>query len=322
MAQRNGAGPEAAGAPEASGAPAVRALRTDAAAAQSAPDQASAGKLKPLAAFWRGLAYFGVYLLTFIVVEIVFSLALLLRAVRTVGVGDGAALLRETLTSLQAQSLLLTLCVNLAALLTFWILFRARRQNPLTAVGMAGAPLPRLAPLILLGLSLNVLITSAFGLLPESWLASYSETVGAALGSGVTLFSLLAVAVLAPLTEEVVFRGLIYRSFRRGMRVLPAMLLSSALFGVMHGHPLWMVYAALIGMMCCFVTERAGTLAAPVVLHVSFNLLGVLTPLFDALPAVPLLAVSAGISAWMLALFLRRNPAEAAGESGAKPAQG
>lgn len=73
---------------------------------------------------------------------------------------------------------------------------------------------------------------------------------------------------LAPLVEEIVFRGLLYNAWERAWGWLPAMLLSSAVFALYHHN----FATAFIGSMVYIcVYRRTGTLLAPMVVHAVAN---------------------------------------------------
>lgn len=76
-------------------------------------------------------------------------------------------------------------------------------------------------------------------------------------------------AVLAPVIEELVFRGFLYRAWERRWGWIPAMVLSSALFLVYHqGFGTQFVG----GLIYVCLLRRTGTLWAPIVVHSIHNL--------------------------------------------------
>jgi membrane protease YdiL (CAAX protease family) len=112
--------------------------------------------------------------------------------------------------------------------------------------------------------------------LPEQVCPSMS---GAAIG----LFALYAVLV-APVTEEVVFRGLLYRSIRDRIGVWAGALISAIAFGLIHyipGNP-WRDVVSLqltmvvTGIGLALIYERRGTIVADIAGHAAFNLLAVI----------------------------------------------
>lgn len=95
---------------------------------------------------------------------------------------------------------------------------------------------------------------------------------------------LFMIGIFGPFCEEFVFRGVIYRSYRRkegyenseccqnnrngGIR---AILLSAFLFGLMHMNFNQMIYAFAMGIFLALLVEAAGSLWASVFCHMFFN---------------------------------------------------
>lgn len=102
------------------------------------------------------------------------------------------------------------------------------------------------------------------------------ELQGAITDPGLAPVILVAVVVLAPLGEELLFRGVLYQALRRRVPLWPAIGLSGLAFGLSHGEPLAIVGTFPLGMYLAWLFHRRGTIVAPIVAHVVFNLLGVL----------------------------------------------
>ena len=79
--------------------------------------------------------------------------------------------------------------------------------------------------------------------------------------------------ILAPLVEEVIFRGGIFRLLRKKLSFLWGAVISSLLFGLYHGNLVQFLYASLMGMLLAYVYEKYGDLKAPIVAHVSSNVI-------------------------------------------------
>jgi membrane protease YdiL (CAAX protease family) len=88
---------------------------------------------------------------------------------------------------------------------------------------------------------------------------------------------LMAMAVLvAPLVEETVFRGYLYPLFAKSFGILPGILLTGVLFGLMHGAQLawtWGIVGLLIlvGIIFTFARAYTGTVVASFLLHLGYN---------------------------------------------------
>jgi len=87
--------------------------------------------------------------------------------------------------------------------------------------------------------------------------------------------ALLALA-LAPVCEEIAFRGFLFGGLRRRMRFVWAALASGILFGLIHGDPVRMPGLTLAGFILAAVYERRKTLRASMSAHATINVIAVL----------------------------------------------
>ncbi len=92
-------------------------------------------------------------------------------------------------------------------------------------------------------------------------------------------FSILLIAVAGPASEEIVFRGVLYHSYKKSGRFVGAMLLSAFLFGLTHMNFNQMSYAILVGIVCVLLVECTGSIFASMIFHMMINLSNVI-PVF------------------------------------------
>jgi CAAX protease family protein len=92
-----------------------------------------------------------------------------------------------------------------------------------------------------------------------------------------TAFLFMAMAVLvAPVFEETVFRGYLYPLLAKSFGILPGIVLTGILFGLMHGYQLgwtWSLVGILIvvGIVFTFARARSGTVVASFLMHLGYN---------------------------------------------------
>ncbi|MDH4247355.1 MAG: CPBP family intramembrane metalloprotease [Deltaproteobacteria bacterium] len=101
------------------------------------------------------------------------------------------------------------------------------------------------------------------------------------LGPGAVAFLLVMVVLMAPVLEEVLFRGLLFPALRRRMSFWPAALLVTVLFTALHSVQFLAYLPALagiaaLGLLLAWQRERTGSLWPSILLHTGFNLLGIL----------------------------------------------
>ena len=94
---------------------------------------------------------------------------------------------------------------------------------------------------------------------------------------GQNLFLMLVVvAVIAPVAEELVFRGLVMMRIRDYIGPLAGILLSALCFGLYHGNAIQFIYAGLLGIFLGLSMERSQTVWIPMLGHMAANFWSVL----------------------------------------------
>lgn len=166
----------------------------------------------------------------------------------------------------------ISLISGLLTLLILAVFFLLRRKDPLREVGIraargqcvcaAGAVTPILYAVVIFVLSL----------LPEAWMESYMDAAESLSQTGV-LITVATVAV-APVVEEVIFRGLILSRLRNALPGWLAVVLSALIFGVCHGQIVWICYAFLLGLVFGLMALRSGSIWPSLLAHVIFNGIG------------------------------------------------
>lgn len=81
---------------------------------------------------------------------------------------------------------------------------------------------------------------------------------------------LITTGFLIPCVEEVLFRLGIFKSLKKHMPLWGALLLSSVLFAVVHGEPLFFAPLIGLGFIFAYSYEKTSSLWVPIALH-SFN---------------------------------------------------
>lgn len=85
-----------------------------------------------------------------------------------------------------------------------------------------------------------------------------------------------AAVIMAPIGEEVCFRGFVYRILRSRAGVWAAAIASGCLFGAVHASLVQFLSLAFFGVVQCLLYERCRTLTIPMAVHAVFNSLSVL----------------------------------------------
>lgn len=222
--------------------------------------------------------------------------------------------------------------VIIAVFLPMW-----RRMRPGSFVVRREAVAPSdvlfaksLALLLVIGVSAQFFVGGILGivelLFPEA-MAEYSELMEDSSVGVFAVISALSIAVLAPINEEIVCRGVMLECAMRAMspgwnaadgaryRAVPARAfwiantLQALAFGALHMNLIQGSYAFVLGVLEGWVFWRTGKLRYPIILHFALNissyLVEPLAPMVNALPAPIVFAAFGGLLAGGIAMFER-----------------
>lgn len=87
---------------------------------------------------------------------------------------------------------------------------------------------------------------------------------------------IVAAVVIAPIAEEMFFRGFLYGFLRKHVRPSIAMIFVGVLFGMFHMPLAVMLPTGLLGAFFCYLYERTGRLTVPILIHAFYNLTQIL----------------------------------------------
>lgn len=156
-------------------------------------------------------------------------------------------------------------------------IWAARRTgNPLAALGLvAPRSWPRAIGLALLTVLVALLVSAqldrvfhgadAQGVVPDT-----GRPPGIGPIAGIAL-AYVAVALLGPIVEELIFRGLLTAAFRRRFGAIRTALITAAFFAVLHFIPRVMPTVFLLGLALALVYERVGSTAPGILVHCLYN---------------------------------------------------
>jgi membrane protease YdiL (CAAX protease family) len=218
----------------------------------------------------------------FILVLLVLAIALLLTA--PFGEDATALVLGEgELTIL--GSIVILVASQVGMLLVSWLLvFRPR--------ALAGLPLPpgsNAAGAIVSGVGWGVVATIGASLLGAAvvfvleslGIETAPQTAEQAISLIDPWLAVLAVVILAPIAEEVFFRGVVFNALLREAGSRWAYIGSAALFAVIHLEPVAMLPLFALGLALAWVYQRTRNLLAPIAMHATVNGIAVALVLLD-----------------------------------------
>ncbi len=170
----------------------------------------------------------------------------------------------------------LTIVSGCLSILIFALIFKARKTT-LTEMAYINKMPPRFfLTMIIMGISTAYAIAVILGLIemsgiiPESWLQA-QESAYEDVNQSSTLMQFLSVGLMAPLLEEVLFRGLILGTLKKEMHPWIAIVISAVAFGVAHGTPIGIMYATVLGIFMGWIFVKFNSILPSFLFHMAYN---------------------------------------------------
>lgn len=86
-----------------------------------------------------------------------------------------------------------------------------------------------------------------------------------------SIIYVLSVAIITPVKEEILFRGILYRFLEKKYNFLVSIIISSFIFGILHGGLL--ITATIMGMVFAMLYKKTQSIIPSIILHIVWNLL-------------------------------------------------
>ena len=171
----------------------------------------------------------------------------------------------------------------------------------------------RLPLLLVLGYALQLAVSGIIAALSAAFpslFSGYRELIQSLAGDGVDWLTFTAVSFLAPIGEELLFRGVTLHYAKKALPVRWAILFQAVLFGIYHLNLIQFIYAAIVGYLLGMLADQAGSIVPGIVLHIIINLSAYLVPavFLDNIPKAAFTAVLAIAISVPCCVLLLRNP--------------
>lgn len=131
------------------------------------------------------------------------------------------------------------------------------------------------------------------------------------------LMIFIAIVIMAPIVEEIVFRGILYNMLNKSMGLLAAAIISSMGFGILHGLTFFQTF--FIGLTLAVLYQITGDLKVPIIAHMINNFIALIESILvgagvivtgtasETVYAVVLVVLSLGVLTATI-IYLKKNP--------------
>lgn len=173
-----------------------------------------------------------------------------------------------------ADSQLLRQLITSLAALPF--LYSFYRQDQMPCKKSLTKPEVRFFPAFLTGGCFALALNNLLALIHiEEFSASYGR-VSETFYTGRIVLELVALCVVIPVVEEMLYRGIVYGRIRGWLGTSAAVIGSALIFGAVHMNLVQFVYASVFGLLLAYFAETEGNLWGAVAAHMAANLTSVL----------------------------------------------
>ena len=120
----------------------------------------------------------------------------------------------------------------------------------------------------------SILISDIIGIISPEIMKEYNDMMDIALGGNI-LMAIIAAVVLAPISEECIMRGMIFRNLRKYFSVWVAIVIQAIMFGIFHMNWVQGLYVIPVALGLGFVAEKSKSVFPCICMHMFYNFMSV-----------------------------------------------
>ena len=116
----------------------------------------------------------------------------------------------------------------------------------------------------------DILVATVVSIISPEALETFNSLMDSALG-GDELMAFLAVVILAPIAEELLFRGIIFRMLEKHWSEIAAIIVSALFFGIYHMNLMQAIYVLPIGLLLGYTAYKCKSVLPCILIHMINN---------------------------------------------------
>ncbi len=195
---------------------------------------------------------------------------------------NGINNLDEVINHMLGLSNYILLASSIVTVLIFLLIYKVRKKNFKEELKIVPTTKSNIILGIVLGISawlfnIGVLsLVKEVGVFKEHF--TIMENILEPLSGGSIFISLLTVGIIAPFTEEFMFRGVIFKTLNKNISILWTIIIQALFFGLFHGNLIQGTYATLLGLVFGYITYKTRSLWPAVIMHMINNIIATILP--------------------------------------------
>ncbi len=181
----------------------------------------------------------------------------------------------DTISILQEKTSIMYIMAALVYLVIFVLLAKTTKLLRFCAIEtrklLSGSRAYLILSGLLFGSFLNIALNVFSKYISKEMLEANNENISS-FKSSTLLVTIFAVCVMAPIVEELIFRGFIYNCIKKLTgRIWIAAIVTSLLFGIFHGNILQGIYTGLTSLLLIFLYEKSKSIKTTIIFHGLLN---------------------------------------------------
>lgn len=217
------------------------------------------------------LTYFAIYFASQFLVIIIASIYLAINSAIQLG-----RLSQNNIEKIIMSQMGIILIISSAiSLLMYILIFKIRDKSFMKNLSFKKIPVKYALFLSLFSICISLFTISLVNILTPVF-PDYSKVSQDMVAGMNSILGILAVVLFAPIFEEILFRGLIFKELYKSSSLWLALILQAIIFGVAHGNKLQFIYTFILGLALALTYHWTKSIITPIILHCTYNILGTL----------------------------------------------
>lgn len=125
---------------------------------------------------------------------------------------------------------------------------------------------------------LAILISNIIGIVSPDTMEAYNEMMNMALGGNIFMVMFTTI-ILAPISEECIMRGMIFRNLQKYFSVPAAIVIQAVIFGIFHMNWVQGLYVLPVGLALGFVAAKSKSVYPCIYMHMLNNFMSIVLAL-------------------------------------------
>lgn len=194
---------------------------------------------------------------------------------------DEQAVMDFTLKMMESMLKYSTIMTTITAVITlpfvcFMFSRDRKKEKEAGAVSGSHAKIWSYWPVIVLGITACIAANNILVLYQAAFPSETYALTSQSLYQAGFVVQILGLGIIAPIAEEMVYRGVMYSRLKETMKRGWAMFYCAMVFGLFHGNSVQLIYGCAVSVAMCYLYDKYGSVKAPIFGHIVLNMTSII----------------------------------------------